>query len=87
MILDDVDVKKRRRGVMDSAFMNAGQVCIALKRLYVPGASTTRCATSSATIAEGPAMATAWSRGVKVGPLQNAQQYEKAKKYHRRRSA
>jgi aldehyde dehydrogenase (NAD+) len=81
VILDDVDVKKTARGVMDSAFMNAGQVCIALKRLYVPGKIYDEMCDELATLADETSYGDGLEQGVKVGPLQNAQQFEKAKKY------
>ena len=81
VILDDVDVKKTARGVMDSAFMNAGQVCIALKRLYVPGKIYDEMCDELAMLADETSYGDGLEQGVKVGPLQNAQQFEKAKKY------
>src|SRR5271165_1130414 len=35
IVLDDVDPKKIAPGVFEGAFQNSGQVCIAIKRLYV----------------------------------------------------
>ena len=81
VVLDDVDVKKTARGVLDSAFMNAGQVCIALKRLYVPNKIYDEMCDELAMLAEETSYGDGLEQGVKVGPLQNAMQFEKAKKY------
>lgn len=81
VVLDDVDVKKTARGVLDSAFMNAGQVCIALKRLYVPSSIYDEMCDELATLANETTYGDGLDQGNKIGPLQNAQQYEKAKQY------
>lgn len=81
VVLDDVDVKKTARGVIDSAFMNAGQVCIALKRLYVPDAIYDEMCDELAVLADATSYGDGLEQGVEIGPLQNAMQFEKAKKY------
>ena len=35
IVLDDVNPKTAAQGIFDGAFQNSGQVCIAMKRLYV----------------------------------------------------
>src|SRR4029078_3346121 len=35
IVLDDVDPKKVAPGIFEGAFQNSGQVCLAIKRLYV----------------------------------------------------
>ena len=35
IVLDDVNPKEAAQKLFDSAFQNSGQVCIAMKRLYV----------------------------------------------------
>jgi aldehyde dehydrogenase (NAD+) len=81
VVLDDVDVKKTARGVVDSAFLNAGQVCIALKRLYVPTSIYDEMCHELATLVDGLVSGDGLEQGVQVGPLQNAQQFTKAKAY------
>lgn len=81
VVLDDVDVKKTARGVIDSAFMNAGQVCIALKRLYVPNSIYDEMCDELAILADETSYGDGLEQGVKIGPLQNEMQFEKAKKY------
>ena len=36
IVLDDADIEVAARGIIGSAFRNAGQVCMAVKRVYVP---------------------------------------------------
>lgn len=36
IVLDDADIEFTARGIAQSAFRNAGQVCMAVKRVYVP---------------------------------------------------
>ena len=36
IVLDDADIAVTARGIVGSAFRNAGQVCMAVKRVYVP---------------------------------------------------
>lgn len=81
VVLDDVDIKKTARGVLDSAFMNAGQVCIALKRLYVPSSIYDEMCDELAVLAKETTYGDGLEQGNKIGPLQNAQQFEKAKRY------
>ncbi|OBB58345.1 succinic semialdehyde dehydrogenase [Mycobacterium sp. 852013-51886_SCH5428379] len=38
LVLDDADVDKAARGAVKAAFSNAGQLCISIERIYVPGA-------------------------------------------------
>src|SRR5699024_6348424 len=36
LVLDDANIETTARGIMNSAFRNAGQVCMAVKRVYAP---------------------------------------------------
>ena len=38
IVLEDADIEVTARGIVGSAFRNAGQVCMAVKRVYVPEA-------------------------------------------------
>ena len=77
-MLDDADPKKVAPGIFDGAFQNTGQVCLAIKRLYVMKTSMTRSATSWSRSPGAPSSTTART-GTKLGPLQNKMQYEKVK--------
>ena len=81
VVLDDVDVKKVAKGVVDSAFMNAGQVCIALKRLYVADEIYDEMCDELAKLVSDLQYGDGLEQGVRVGPLQNEMQYKKAQAY------
>lgn len=81
IVLPDADVKKTAERVAGSAFFNAGQVCIALKRLYVHRSIYDEMCTALAEVAEDYAVGDGLEQGTRVGPLQNAMQFEKAKHY------
>jgi aldehyde dehydrogenase (NAD+) len=81
IVLDDADVEKTARGVAASAFMNAGQVCIALKRLYVHDSIYDPMCEALARIAGEMPVGDGLQQGTSVGPMQNQAQFEKAKAY------
>lgn len=77
IILDDADVNAVARKIFDAAMLNAGQVCLAAKRVYVHRsmydqvcAELVRCA-NEAIVGDG------LEEQTQVGPLQNRQQFEK----------
>lgn len=81
IVLPDADVAKTAQRVAGSAFFNAGQVCIALKRLYVHRSIYEEMCDALATEVAQLALGDGLEQGTRVGPLQNAQQFEKAKTY------
>jgi acyl-CoA reductase-like NAD-dependent aldehyde dehydrogenase len=81
IVLDDVDVSKIAERIFAGAFMNCGQVCIALKRLYVHENQYDEMCDALANIANNTKVGDGLDNGVKIGPLQNFIQFEKAQKY------
>jgi aldehyde dehydrogenase (NAD+) len=81
IVLADADIKKTAQGVAGSAFFNAGQVCIALKRLYVHRSIYEEMCEALAKEVGLLAVGDGLEQGTRVGPLQNAMQYEKATRY------
>ena len=81
IVLEDADVEKTAKGVAASAFGNAGQVCIALKRLYVPDSIYEPMCEALAHEAEQIAMGDGLNQGTTMGPMQNKAQYAKARHY------
>jgi len=79
IVLDDVDPAAVAMGLFMGAFFNSGQVCIAIKRLYVQrGVYEAICgalAEIAATIPVGPGT----QDGVVLGPVQNKAQYDKVR--------
>jgi acyl-CoA reductase-like NAD-dependent aldehyde dehydrogenase len=81
IVLDDADPKKIAPGVFDGAFQNSGQVCLAIKRLYVHEKVYDKVCDELAAIAKTTVVDDGMKQGAKLGPLQNKMQYEKVKGY------
>jgi acyl-CoA reductase-like NAD-dependent aldehyde dehydrogenase len=79
IVLDDVDTRETAPRLFDSAFQNSGQVCIAMKRLYVHEDIYDEMCDQLAAIAEETAIGNGLEQGVKLGPLQNKMQFERVK--------
>ena len=77
IVLDDVDPKAVAPGLFQSAFLNCGQVCIALKRLYVHERVYDAVVDELARLAREAVVDDGLKQGTQIGPLQNRQQYEK----------
>jgi aldehyde dehydrogenase (NAD+) len=80
-VLPDADIPQTAERVLGSAFMNAGQVCIALKRLYVHSSIYEPMCAELARRADEMQVGDGMEPGVRIGPLQNRMQYEKAQRY------
>jgi acyl-CoA reductase-like NAD-dependent aldehyde dehydrogenase len=81
IVLPDADIDKTASRVAGSAFFNAGQVCIALKRLYVHRSIYDKMCSALAREVSGFGVGNGLQPGVRVGPLQNRRQYDKAQHY------
>jgi len=81
IVLDDADPKTIAPGVFDGAFQNSGQVCLAIKRLYVHEKVYDQVCDELAAIARTTVVDDGMKQGAKLGPLQNKMQYEKVKGY------
>lgn len=81
IVLDDVDPKKVAPAIFQSAFMNSGQVCLALKRLYVHASVYDEMCNELAMLASEAVVDDGLKQGVQFGPIQNQAQYEKVKGY------
>lgn len=79
IVLDDVDPEGIAPGLFASAFLNAGQVCIAIKRLYVHDSVYDRVCAALAKLADLAIVDDGAKQGAQIGPLQNRQQFEKIK--------
>ncbi|WP_016745423.1 aldehyde dehydrogenase family protein [Rhizorhabdus wittichii] len=77
IVLDDVDTKTVARKVFDGAMRNAGQVCIATKRAYVPEAIYDDFCDELGRLARETVVDDGARQGAQIGPVQNRQQYEK----------
>ena len=81
IVLDDVDPKKVAPGIFEGAFQNSGQVCLAIKRLYVHESVYDEICNELVAIAKNTVVDDGSKQGTKLGPLQNKMQYEKVKAF------
>ncbi len=81
IVLDDVDPKKVAPGIFQGAFQNTGQVCIAMKRVYVHESIYDAMCNELAALAESTVVGDGLKQGTQLGPLQNKMQYEKVKEF------
>jgi acyl-CoA reductase-like NAD-dependent aldehyde dehydrogenase len=79
IVLDDVDPKKVAPGIFEGAFQNSGQVCLAIKRLYVHEKVYDELCDELVALANNAVVDDGLKQGTKLGPLQNKMQYEKVK--------
>ena len=77
IVLDDVDVDQVAPRIFTAATINAGQVCMAAKRIYAPRALYDRLCDALADLARAAVIGDGRNTGTQIGPLQNRQQYEK----------
>lgn len=81
IVLDDADVAEIAPKILGSAFYNCGQVCLALKRLYVHASIHDKLCDALADLAAQAVVGNGADSNVTLGPLQNAMQYEKAGRF------
>lgn len=81
LVLDDADLDLAAAGIARSGFYNCGQICMAIKRVYV--AESVRDALVGKLIAKVRALkvGSGTEPGMDMGPIQNRAQYEKVKAY------
>jgi acyl-CoA reductase-like NAD-dependent aldehyde dehydrogenase len=79
IVLDDIKVKPIAKRVFDGAMINAGQLCVAIKRVYVPEAMYDEFCDEMARLANAAVVDEGFRQGVQVGPVQNCMQFEKLK--------
>lgn len=79
IVLDDVDVRETAQGIFNAAFLNCGQVCLAIKRAYVHDSIYDAMCDELARLAEAAVVDDGLAQGAQIGPIQNKAQYEKLK--------
>lgn len=79
IVLGDVNPKETAPQLFRSAFQNSGQVCIAMKRLYVHESIYDEMCDELANIANNTIVGDGLKQGTQLGPLQNKMQFEKVK--------
>ena len=79
IVLDDVDPKDVAPKLFAAATMNSGQVCLAIKRLYVHDSIYDEMCEELGKLAEATIVDDGIKQGTQMGPLQNKAQFEKVK--------
>jgi acyl-CoA reductase-like NAD-dependent aldehyde dehydrogenase len=77
IVLGDVDPKAVASRIYAAAFENAGQVCAAIKRVYVHRSRHDALVAELAGLAAQAIVGSGLEEGVTMGPLSNAPQYRK----------
>lgn len=76
IVLDDADPAAIAEGLFWGAFINTGQTCAALKRLYVPDSLYDAVCDELTKVAAAMPMGVGLDEQNVLGPLQNRQQYD-----------
>ena len=79
IVLDDVDPKAVAPALFGTAFANNGQVCIAIKRLYVHESIYDDMVSELSKLANDAVVGDGLEEGTKLGPVQNKMQFEKVR--------
>jgi len=77
IILQDCDLEKRFDSIFWGAFANAGQICISIKRLYVPESLLERVVELFSKKIETLKIGNGLDDGVEMGPLNNKEQLDR----------
>jgi len=77
IVLDDVDAKFAAGKVFEGAMRNAGQICVAVKRAYVPDSIYDEFCDEIARLANEMVVDDGANQGSQMGPVQNKQQFDK----------
>ena len=77
IVLDDVDVRETAQAIFANAFLNCGQVCLAIKRAYVHADIYDAMCAELARLAEAAVVGDGLEQGTAIGPIQNRTQFEK----------
>ncbi|WP_454883137.1 aldehyde dehydrogenase family protein [Sphingomonas oryzagri] len=81
IVLDDVDTASAAKHLFDGAMLNAGQICVAIKRAYVPSSMYDAVCEELARLANAAVVDNGMHQGVQIGPVQNAAQFAKLKDF------
>ncbi len=79
IVLDDADVKLVAPRIFEAAMSNAGQICLATKRVYAHASLYDALCDELAKLAGEAVVDDGLMQGVTIGPIQNKMQYEKVK--------
>ena len=77
IVLDDLDARQVARKVYGGAMANAGQICVAIKRAYVPAPMYDDFCDELAKLANEAVVDDGAKQGTQIGPVQNKMQFDK----------
>ena len=77
IVLDDADPAEVADVLFDRAFMNAGQICMAVKRVFVPESMHGRARRALGGKARALRVGNGLDEGIEMGPLNNRPQFER----------
>lgn len=77
IVLPDADPKKVAEQLFWSSFTNAGQICVAAKRIYIHEDIYDELSTAIVEYAKAVKVGDGSEQGTGVGPIQNRKQYER----------
>jgi acyl-CoA reductase-like NAD-dependent aldehyde dehydrogenase len=77
ILLDDADLDEMMPRVFMGAFMNCGQICMAVKRVFVPEQHYDTVVNGFTKMAQNLKVGDGFEPDVQMGPLQNKMQFEK----------
>lgn len=79
IVLDDVNPAEIAAQLFGGAFYNSGQVCTAIKRLYVHASVYDQICDELAKLADQATVGDGLDQGTEFGPINNRRQFEKVK--------
>lgn len=77
IVLPDADVEKVAEQLFWSSFSNAGQICVAAKRIYIHEDIYDELSKAIAEYAKGVVVGDGSQQGTGVGPIQNKKQFDR----------
>ncbi|WP_028603824.1 aldehyde dehydrogenase family protein [Ottowia thiooxydans] len=80
IVLADADPESIAMGLFWGAFLNMGQTCACVKRLYVPASLHDQIVSALAKLASAMPMGDGMLPGTAMGPIQNRMQFDKVTK-------
>lgn len=81
IVLDDADVNEVAPAIFQAATLNAGQICLAAKRVYAPTSLYNDLCDALAKLADEAVVDDGEKQGTQIGPIQNRAQFEKLKEF------
>jgi acyl-CoA reductase-like NAD-dependent aldehyde dehydrogenase len=81
IVLEDADPVDTAQKIFNGAMFNTGQICAAIKRVYVPEALYDAVCNELAKLAKDAVVGDGMDPNTQIGPIQNKMQFEKVKGY------